>query len=96
MPSGISQEEHARLFQRGVRLTPKPTGGESSTGYGLAVAGELIDRLGGTIWCESKVGEGACFSFRLPVFQEPAHGPEHGLPAPVTGPENTRVTKRRS
>jgi len=65
---GLSQEDQARLFQRGVRLTPKPTGGEPSTGYGLAVAKELVEKQGGTIWCESAVGQGSCFSFRLPVY----------------------------
>src|SRR6516225_4907982 len=34
---GLSPEDKAKLFQRGVRLTPKPTGGEPSTGFGLAV-----------------------------------------------------------
>jgi signal transduction histidine kinase len=64
---GLSPEDQARLFQRGARLTPRPTGGEPSTGYGLAVARELIEQLGGTIWCESTLGQGCCFSIRLPV-----------------------------
>jgi signal transduction histidine kinase len=70
---GLSQEDQARLFQRGVRLTPKPTGGEPATGYGLAVARELVERLGGAIWCQSELGKGACFSFRLPAYHEPTH-----------------------
>jgi signal transduction histidine kinase len=72
---GLSQEEQAHLFQRGVRLGPVPTGGESSTGYGLAVAKELVEQLGGSIWCESEPGKGACFSVSLPVYQEQLHGP---------------------
>jgi signal transduction histidine kinase len=36
---GLSEEDKAKLFQPGARLTPKPTAGEPSTGYGLAVAG---------------------------------------------------------
>jgi signal transduction histidine kinase len=67
---GLSDKDQAKLFQRGARLTPEPTGGEASTGYGLAVAKEFIERLGGTIWCESVLGEGSCFSFRLPRYQE--------------------------
>lgn len=67
---GLSQEDQAKLFQRGVRLSPTPTGGESSNGYGLAVAKELVNKLGGELWCESRLGEGACFSFRLPTYQE--------------------------
>jgi signal transduction histidine kinase len=64
---GLSTDDQARLFQRGATLTPRPTAGESSTGYGLAVARELIEKLGGTIWCESALGKGSCFSFRLPA-----------------------------
>jgi signal transduction histidine kinase len=71
---GLSQEDQAHLFQRGVRLSPVPTGGDSSTGYGLAVAKELVDQLGGSIWCESAPGQGSCFSVRLPAYQEQLHG----------------------
>jgi len=73
---GLSPEEQAQLFQRGVRLSPVPTGGEPSSGYGLAVAKELVEQLGGSIWCESEPGKGSCFSVRLPAYQEQLHGPE--------------------
>jgi signal transduction histidine kinase len=85
---GLSQADQAKLFQRGVQLTPKPTGGESSAGYGLAVAKEFIERLGGTIWCKSVLGQGACFSFRLPRDQEPVHGPGQTLRGPRPEEEN--------
>jgi len=71
---GLSQADQAKLFQRGVRLTPRPTGAESSAGFGLAIAKELIERLGGAIWCESVLGRGACFAFRLPASREQTHG----------------------
>lgn len=67
---GLTPEDQARLFQRGARLSTSTTGGEASNGYGLAVAKELVDRLGGELWCESTLGAGACFSFRLPVYRE--------------------------
>ncbi len=66
---GLSKEDQAKLYQRGIQLSAVPTGGESSSGYGLAVAKELIDKLGGDLWCESTLGAGACFSFRLPAYQ---------------------------
>lgn len=76
---GLSQQDQGKLFQRGARLTPRPTAGESSTGYGLAVAKELMDRLGGKIWCESVLGQGASFTFRLPAYKESnASGPPAG------------------
>jgi signal transduction histidine kinase len=71
---GLSVEDQARLFRRGVRLSAVPTGGEPSTGYGLAVAKELIDKLNGEIRCESRLGQGAAFSFRLPLYSEEQHG----------------------
>ena len=67
---GVSAAEQAELFQRGARLSPQSTHGESSHGYGLVVAKELIDLVGGAIWCESTPGQGATFAFRLPI--EPA------------------------
>lgn len=67
---GLNQQDQTKLFQRGMRLTPRPTGDEPSTGYGLAVAKELIEKLGGGIWCESRLGQGSCFAFRLPVNKE--------------------------
>jgi signal transduction histidine kinase len=73
---GLSPEDQSRLFQRGVRLGSVPTGGEPSLGYGLAVAKELVDRLGGEIWCDSRVALGSTFAFRLPAYNEREHEPK--------------------
>lgn len=91
---GLSQEDQAKLFKRGIKLTPKPTGGEPSTGYGLAVAKELIEKVGGTIWCESVLGQGACFSFRLPQYQEQVHGSGQIQPNRHAGNEHSDRTAR--
>ncbi len=64
---GLSAEDQQRLFQAGATLTPRPTGGERSTGIGLAIAKELVEKLGGKIWCESTLGRGSRFSFSLPT-----------------------------
>jgi two-component system, sensor histidine kinase LadS len=73
---GLSPEDQARLFQRGVCLTPRPTAGEPSTGYGLAVAKDLAARLGGELWCDSVLDQGCAFSLRLPLAG-PQGGPRH-------------------
>jgi signal transduction histidine kinase len=75
---GLSEADLSRLFERGARLTSKPTGGETSSGYGLAVAKGVVESLGGRIWCESIKGEGACFYFSLPSDTEP---PDAVLPS---------------
>ena len=71
---GLSLDDQTRLFQKGVRLSAVPTGGELSTGYGLAVAKGLIDELGGKILCQSELDRGSCFSIYLPLYREEQHG----------------------
>jgi signal transduction histidine kinase len=63
---GISPADQRRLFQRGVPLSATPTGGEPSSGYGLAVAKELATKIEAELWYESPDMGGACFSLRLP------------------------------
>jgi signal transduction histidine kinase len=67
---GLSREDQAKLFQRGVKLSAVPTGGEPSSGYGLAVAKELTSLMNGEMWCESDLGKGAKFFVRLPRYDE--------------------------
>jgi signal transduction histidine kinase len=67
---GFSVEDQALLFQKGVRLSASPTGGELSTGYGLAIAKDLVEKIGGSIGCESRPGHGATFYVRLPALRE--------------------------
>ena len=64
---GLTSEEQTRLFLPGVRLGPIPSGGEPSSGYGLAIARRFADRLGGELTCVSSPGQGSTFSFWLPM-----------------------------
>jgi signal transduction histidine kinase/ligand-binding sensor domain-containing protein len=68
---GLTDDDQRKLFGRFVRLSAKPTGGESSTGLGLSIAKTLIERMGGRIWCESQPEsgvQGATFAIELPVL----------------------------
>jgi signal transduction histidine kinase len=67
---GLSGADQAQLFQRGVPLSAKPTAGESSTGYGLAIANDLAKALDGSLFCTSVLGEGTCFTFALPLVHD--------------------------
>lgn len=63
---GMSGVEQERLFQPGAWVGPRPTGGEPSSGYGLAIVKDLVDRMSGRVWVESEPGRGACFWFSIP------------------------------
>ena len=67
---GVSKEEQQRLFQRFVRLAARPTGAESSTGLGLALAKQDVTQMGGDLWYEDRPGGGAVFAFDLPLAPE--------------------------
>ena len=45
-------------------------GNEDSAGLGLAFCNAAVQAHGGRIWCESREGEGACFSFTIPTGKE--------------------------
>jgi len=64
---GISEEDQKKLFQKYSRLSARPTGGESSTGLGLAIAKRLAETLSGTIECFSVQGAGTTFVLGLPL-----------------------------
>jgi two-component system sensor histidine kinase/response regulator len=63
---GLCEEDVQQLFGKFVKLTPKPTGGESSTGLGLSIAKKLVEKAGGRIWCESELGIGSTFYVDFP------------------------------
>ena len=64
---GISPKDRERLFQRYVRLSAQPTGGESSTGLGLALAKQRARTMNGDIWYDDREGGGASFTLELPL-----------------------------
>ena len=64
---GISPPDRERLFQRYVRLSAQPTGGESSTGLGLALAKQRARTMGGDVWYHDREGGGASFTLELPL-----------------------------
>ncbi len=77
---GISEEDQKKLFQKFSRLSAVPTGGESSTGLGLAIAKRLAEAMEGTVECHSSFGSGATFSFRLPIWPESVRAPVVSAP----------------
>jgi signal transduction histidine kinase len=64
---GLDENDQKRVFQKFQRLTPQPTGGESSTGLGLHITKQLVELHQGTIQLETEPGKGCNFIVELPV-----------------------------
>ncbi len=64
---GISPEMKSNLFRLDGQTNRKGTAGEPSTGLGLIICKDFIEKHGGKIWLESEVGKGSVFSFTMPA-----------------------------
>jgi len=64
---GISEESQKRLFEKFFRADNAHTVDTEGTGLGLYLVRLIVERLGGTITCESEVGRGTLFHFTLPI-----------------------------
>ena len=65
---GMDADLIAKLFQLDKKVGRLGTEGELSSGLGLLLCREFVEKHGGKIWVESEVGKGSKFSFVLPIF----------------------------
>jgi len=64
---GIAEEDQERIFERFERVDPGEPGG---TGLGLYIARRLARFMGGDVAVDSAPGQGARFTFTLPLRNE--------------------------
>jgi signal transduction histidine kinase len=64
---GLGPDDLSKLYQKFTKLTPRPTGGESSQGLGLNIVKTLAECLGGKVECKSAIMEGTTFTVTLPA-----------------------------
>ncbi len=64
---GFTAVDKDSLFGKFKRLSARPTGDEGSNGLGLYIVKSLLDKIGGSIACESEPGHGATFTFDMPI-----------------------------
>jgi len=63
---GIAPEDQARIFEKFERVDPHEPGG---TGLGLYIARRLARAMGGDLTVDSAPGQGARFTFTLPLWK---------------------------
>ncbi|HEX3241909.1 MAG TPA: HAMP domain-containing sensor histidine kinase [Solirubrobacterales bacterium] len=68
---GIQTEQLDLIFERFTRGEAGLTQRVGGTGLGLAISKSLVELHGGTIWVESRPGDGATFRMRLPAAAAP-------------------------
>jgi signal transduction histidine kinase len=67
---GMSEEDVAKLFTPYFRSDNPLAREQPGTGLGLTITRGIILRHNGTIWVESKLGEGTGFHFTVPIIVE--------------------------
>jgi signal transduction histidine kinase len=65
---GIAEQDQEVIFEKFRQGGDTRTNRPSGTGLGLPISRLIIDHLGGRLWVESTPGQGARFSFELPVM----------------------------
>ena len=65
---GIPPDRLEQIFERFHQVRDPQKSHPLGTGLGLAISREIVDKMGGDIWVESKFGDGAIFYFTVPLF----------------------------
>jgi PAS domain S-box-containing protein len=84
---GIPEDRLSRLFESFSQVDASTTRRYGGTGLGLAISKRLSELMGGTIWVESRTGEGSTFHFTIQAEQVPGLAPayERGAPPQLHG-----------
>lgn len=63
---GISEENLPKIWERFYQVNPSRTNTDGNMGLGLSMVKLFVDKLGGTVTAESKIGYGTTFTVIMP------------------------------
>jgi signal transduction histidine kinase len=92
---GVPLHELSAIFEKFHQISDRDRARPKGTGLGLALCREIIQHLGGEIWCESRMGQGSRFLFTLPVVTPVVYRPT-AEPAPMARPAPVGPTEPRT
>jgi len=64
---GIAPADQAHLFEKFFRVRQRGPTQVKGSGLGLAIVKSIVERHGGRVWVDSKLGQGSTFAFSLPI-----------------------------
>jgi PAS domain S-box-containing protein len=82
---GIPSDRMDRLFHSFSQVDASTTRRYGGTGLGLAISKRLSEMMGGTMWAESRPGEGSTFHFTVTMKAAPIAAPAEPRPAELAG-----------
>jgi len=80
---GIPEDRLAQVFEAFSQADQSTTRRHGGTGLGLSICVQLVEAMEGTVDVASTLGEGSCFTLRLPLAIARAQEPRGALPACV-------------
>ena len=84
--SGFPKDKLQVVFDRFTQVDQSLTRPFGGSGLGLAISKGFVERMGGRIWAESELDEGATFFFTIPY--KPTHKPEKSKDEMKNDPES--------
>ncbi|MGB3300163.1 MAG: ATP-binding protein [Phormidesmis sp.] len=64
---GIPADKLNSIFERFQQVDSSDSRKKGGTGLGLTICRKIVEQHGGEIWAESKMGQGSCFYFTVPL-----------------------------